>query len=496
MSPILLKNAQYLLRTDVNAALHSSQELLLLLSQEENPQLLQEYYCGVAIVFLHCNIYDKALELFLLSLKISEERQDSTYICANNNNIGGVHLMMENYEQALIYFQKALELSKSRIAAKDSVTLRSIPILYNNVGLTLGKLGKKAEGIPYIAKAIEMSALSEQYLLGQYYGNIGELYYVTGDKEKAGYYWDKSIELRQQMGDIKGLAEMDCLIASLLLKDKEYKAAKELLTRSLVSAQKVSSKQLLQKLYSLAIDFYKVENNLPAVIEYMEKLYQVKHDLVNENVLSKITSLKLEYDFDKRLTEQTNEMQKTKFRHRMTLVIVGMVVLVLILLYLLLTYRMKKIASEKKVLEKDLEIRNKEMTTSAMTLMKNTDLVQEIISRLVKLRPNLKPENEVIIRDIIRELQSLSQTDVWEEFETRFNRVHVDFYKKLKEVCPDLTPTELKVCAFLRLNMSSKEISTLIGIESKSVDIMRARIRKRLNITNTSTNLVTFLADF
>lgn len=162
----------------------------------------------------------------------------------------------------------------------------------------------------------------------------------------------------------------------------------------------------------------------------------------------------------------------------------------------LVMMRMKRIHMEKKMLEKDLEFRNREMTTTAMTLMKNADLIREIILRLMELKPNLKSENAPVVKEVIRKLQSLTQNDVWDEFEVRFNRVHVDFYRKLKEHCPDLTPTELKVCAFLRLNMSSKEISTLMGINSKSVDILRARIRKRLDMTNTNTNLITFLADF
>lgn len=77
-----------------------------------------------------------------------------------------------------------------------------------------------------------------------------------------------------------------------------------------------------------------------------------------------------------------------------------------------------------------------------------------------------------------------------------FNRVHLDFYKKLQRIAPDLTPTELKLCAFLRLNMSTKEISSLTQSSDRSIDVMRGRIRKKLNITNTTTNLITFLSEF
>lgn len=131
-----------------------------------------------------------------------------------------------------------------------------------------------------------------------------------------------------------------------------------------------------------------------------------------------------------------------------------------------------------------------------MYLMRNTDLIREVTERLIKLKPKLKSENSDVIKDIILSLESLLKNDLWSEFETHFNRVHLDFYKKLKSSCPDLTPTELKLCAFLRLNMSSKEISSISGITVKSVEVMRGRVRKKLNISNTDINLINFLSDF
>lgn len=493
---ILSDAAVQLLRTDLKAALSYSREIMLILEQVKNPEIRQVYNSRVALILLYSDVYDKALELFLESLKMSEELHDQNYICVNNNNIGGVYLKLENYEKALPYFQEALKLSKSLVVDEKNFKIEHQAIMYNNVGLVMGKLGRREEGITYLERAVEIADTLQPDMLGQYYANLTELYYLTGEREKAMLSREKSVSYLKKGNNLKGLADLDCLMASLLFNDGDYITASRLLDRSYEMAQKINSKRLLEKIYTLRLKFARKENNRDAIIENMEKLSQLKEDLVNESVLAKISSLKVRYEFDKQLVEQRNELEKIKLRHRMVLSAAGMILVVLVMLFLMLRSRIKRIRMEKKMLEKDLEFRNREMTTTAMTLIKNVDLIREIILSLMELKPNLKSENAPVVKEVIRKLQSLTQSDVWDEFEVRFNRVHIDFYKKLKENCPDLTPTELKVCAFLRLNMSSKEISTLMGINSKSVDILRARIRKRLDMTNTNTNLVTFLADF
>ena len=84
---------------------------------------------------------------------------------------------------------------------------------------------------------------------------------------------------------------------------------------------------------------------------------------------------------------------------------------------------------------------------------------------------------------------------MWEEFETRYQQVHEGFYEKIRERFPDLSPTEEKLCALLRLGMSSKEIAELSQQSVKSVEVARSRLRKKLNLTNTNVNLSTFLAN-
>lgn len=82
----------------------------------------------------------------------------------------------------------------------------------------------------------------------------------------------------------------------------------------------------------------------------------------------------------------------------------------------------------------------------------------------------------------------------WNLFEKSFNEAHENFFKKLKAQHPELVPNDLKLCAYLRMNMSSKELSSLLNISLRGVEIRRYRLRKKLEIPHDK-NLVEFLIE-
>ena len=83
----------------------------------------------------------------------------------------------------------------------------------------------------------------------------------------------------------------------------------------------------------------------------------------------------------------------------------------------------------------------------------------------------------------------------WEVFESAFDEVHEDFLNRIKSSYPNLTPKELRLCAYLRLNISSKEIAPLMNISVRGVEICRYRVRKKLEIDR-DTNMTSFIINF
>ena len=145
-------------------------------------------------------------------------------------------------------------------------------------------------------------------------------------------------------------------------------------------------------------------------------------------------------------------------------------------------------------LETEIEFKNSELASSAMNLVQKKEFILKIKETLQHLNKNEKESIDSV--DLKKLLRSLSEeeklNDEWEQFSIHFNNVHGDFLIKLSEKYPTLKAHELKLSAYLRMNLTSKEIAQLMSISVRGVEISRYRLRKKLNIP-TETNLFQFL---
>jgi DNA-binding CsgD family transcriptional regulator len=147
-------------------------------------------------------------------------------------------------------------------------------------------------------------------------------------------------------------------------------------------------------------------------------------------------------------------------------------------------------------LETEIEFKNSELATTAMHLVQKGELLIKIKDELQHLTKVSKdkadaPDVKKLIR-ILNEEDKLQEE--WEQFSVHFDKVHSDFLVTLKEKYPALRSHELKLCAYLRMNLSSKEIAQLMSISVRGVEISRYRLRKKLQLP-TETNLFQFLFD-
>jgi len=130
-------------------------------------------------------------------------------------------------------------------------------------------------------------------------------------------------------------------------------------------------------------------------------------------------------------------------------------------------------------LKQDIESKNRELNISTMSLIKKNEFLNNIKTELKKVE-NVSNLNKVI--KIID--KNLNHTDDWNVFEEAFNNADKDFLKKIKNIHPNLTHNDLRLCAYLRLNLSSKEIAPLLNISSRSVEVKRYRLRKKMNLSH------------
>ena len=150
---------------------------------------------------------------------------------------------------------------------------------------------------------------------------------------------------------------------------------------------------------------------------------------------------------------------------------------------------------EKKRLNEEIDFKNRELTTNVMYLVKKNELINFISDKLIKAQAIFKKENQKKIQKLILELQSSLDKNIWKSFEERFMDVHHDYYHKINEKYPHLTENDRKLCAFLKLNMSTKDIAAITHQNPNSIEVARTRLRKKLNISNTDISLVSFLSN-
>ncbi|MEN8224355.1 MAG: response regulator [Bacteroidota bacterium] len=143
-------------------------------------------------------------------------------------------------------------------------------------------------------------------------------------------------------------------------------------------------------------------------------------------------------------------------------------------------------------LERELHFKKKIMTENALYISRRTELGNSIIDTLRGINRATHNEYSDKIQTAIAKLRNLIQGQEWKEFELRFEEEHSKFREKIMESHPDLTPNEIKLCTFLRLNMSSKEISEITGQSVRALETARSRMRKKLELSR-SDNLVQYL---
>ncbi|MBC7722838.1 MAG: transcriptional regulator [Pedobacter sp.] len=145
-------------------------------------------------------------------------------------------------------------------------------------------------------------------------------------------------------------------------------------------------------------------------------------------------------------------------------------------------------------LEADINFKNSELASSAMHLVKKGELLNKIKSELTHIMKGL--DNPQAIAELKKLIKSLGEDDnidlEWAHFTKHFDKVHSGFLAELKEIHPNITSNELKLSAYLRMNLSTKEIAQLMNISVRGIEISRYRLRKKLSI-DTETNLFDYL---
>lgn len=508
-----------------DSALYYIRRSYEMLSEKKNIQLqitvLKEY----ALLLRTTGNPSKALEYYYNMLKLLDSekpgkaegsplynRYSEIYVM-----IGLCYMDMEYYDKALLYYRKSLDACQNAYLQDKKFPLQQRQlILYNNIGSVYLTRNNTDSAAFNFMKAIEINkSIKNESFSASLYNNMGIIFKTRKSYDSAFYYYNKALQIRQQLNDTAGMAQVLNNLGDSYFLVNDLPRAIQILTQALEFSKKSGNLVSQMKAANFLTIAFEKSGDFKRSLDYQRFYDKIRDSINSEEQLRKTANLELQYAFEKQIRE--NELQQeikliNKQRKALIFMIISAVFCSLfIILFLLnrnkniklkqiklyqesLELESRNLVLEKRNLEMELEYRNKELATHVMYLLKKNEFIASVSERLINLKKNLSLSNSAGLQTIVREMKSNIDHTVWNEFELRFQKVHQSFYDNLQARFPDLSPNERKLCAFIRLNMTIKDISAITYQSENSIRVARIRLRKKLGLERDE-NLIAFLQE-
>ncbi len=494
---ILIDLSKYYHKTDLEKSLDYSMKSLEIANESGNKYSTAKSYTEVGTAYIFIGNYEEALKNFLMGLDIFALLDEPSEEVVIYNNLGCLYDRIGNYEKALDSYFKALNIYNDQKAQNKSLeAFGEIHSLYNNIGNIYEVKNDDKNAQQYYMKGLGIALEVGDYAgQGVILNNLGKLFVKLERFDEAKVYLQKSLEAREKIDDIAGLSKTYNGFSNYYYKIRDYDKALSTADKSLQLAKEVGSYEHQMSASQLLYIIYEETDNFEKAFYTLKSYKAISDSLMNEQVVRELTQIQMQYEFDKKEKIQEADHKRKFMLYTLIISVLILGFVIIALLYWGVRNREQKNELIRKNLEQDLDLKNRELTTNVLYLIKKNDLINDISKRLLKLKSRMKEENMEPVQKIIFDLHCGVEQEVWKDFEMRFQQIHTDFYINLQNKFPDLSPGEIKLAAFLRLNMTTKEIASITGQSVKSLEVARYRLRKKLNISKKEINLINFLCE-
>ncbi|MCH2224262.1 MAG: LuxR C-terminal-related transcriptional regulator [Crocinitomicaceae bacterium] len=421
----------------------------------------------IAGLYYNKKNYQRAEEYWLKTLAYSKSK--NKYFYSNNLiNIGEIYRLKRDFKNAMICYDQAIEI-KNAIGERENLS-----IAFLNKAIIYTEMESIDSAQYYFEKAITYAnkESSECISLGSCLFHYGEFLHKKGELKKASLQYNYSLEVLDGCEDLLTMVD---LLPHLIELYRELRYEDSVF---------VTSNQLLD----ITKERYKKEKE--------------KHDFETE-ARYKVREREQLLEKEKKIIEQEVALVKKKKRIQIILLSTG--VLILLLIIWIFRQRTESLKQKNKLIEREKEIseikvtnkekenqlmkekhrlemhlKNKELATTAMNVVNKNDVLNRIHD-LLKDYPEIEEhENSKKVLNEINLSKNIERD--WNNFKLHFEKVHADFFKKLYVNYSSLTDEEIKVCSYLRIGLSTNEISQLLNILPNSVNKRRNRLRKKFGL--------------
>ncbi|MBT6439985.1 MAG: tetratricopeptide repeat protein [Flavobacteriales bacterium] len=479
----------------------------------------------LGLVHTELGNYDKGLEFLYSALNVYQRNSDKIGIAQSHNNLAINYFEQENLEEALVHYNVSL------ILFEELQNYRGIAEVTNNIGEVYLKKGNTKMAMERFQKSIELfENIGHKKGIVIIFKNMAWVNYYDGELFKARRNCLHALRENISMGDQEGEAEVLLLMGSIELKDQKPESAIDYLTEAFFIAQKINSKKFIKDGSEALYKTYTELKDYKNANRYLLYYSSIKDSLVSIEKIRAIARQNANYTLAKRksdLDHKTQEielLQQAQSLQKQKSIALSSLAILIILLGVIVWFRMrytlrkeqeivlkdKQIAESQKALieaelkntqfakeelKNRLDFKNNEIQNFALHIVEKNEFISEISSQIELLKNELK---DPIIKEKVRDLSSkvkysLSVDRERQKFQKHIKQLNSEFFLRLEQLFPSITESEKKLTALLRLNLTSKEIASILNISAKSVDMNRYRLRKKFEITKDS-SLTNFIS--
>ncbi len=471
--------------------------------------------------------YNQALSFVTDNLSWLEEIKDRPQQALVFEKIGILYMNIYDFDKAYAYLSRVLSYyEENENKLKQSIINSRIGLIFKGVD--------KAKAMEYLKKALNISyELNDSTGIARDLNNIGTIYKDRNILDTARYYFDQAMIINEKVGEWNYYATNLFNIAILEKENKNFDKAIGLFNDLIIAFDSLNDRSkytnvvlhlgdlyLISQEYNKAIPYFALSDSIgekytllnarrngnwglfkcysslgknePA-LKYLQLQYQFEDSLRSQKNIQELARLELQFKHNQLTKEKKWAQQKKSFYLYFLLIIL---LISAAYLFQLLKKQKLKVAKEqleRKVLQNELQGKERELTTFVLNMIRINEKKIRLINYLKKQKPRLKLENHDIIDTTIRDLEYDQDAQVWDEFEMRFNRVNNEFYQKLAHHYPELTNNEKRLCAFLLMNMNTKDISSITGQSTDAIGKARTRLRKKLGLTHQEESIASVL---
>lgn len=511
---------EYYSKNDQPLALSHYKKALAQKSSLHDDILIGKVHLNIGNIYFDISDHDNAFKNYFEALQLFEKSDSITLINNTKTEIGNLYIRIDQCDNGFKYlFQSLNAYSKSAEIFEPELTKT-----YQFLGIAYGSCGNLDSALYYFDKTTQFVAEQDSNVfLAGLLNNMGAIYSKKNDSEKALEYYQRSLEIFDKIGSNDGIAVSTSNIAYIHMQENNLNTAIVLYEDAIELFKENGSLYYLGRSYFNMSGIYEQQKKYKQALKYNNLYQKINDSLANSDELGRVADLQMKFEIRKKdqeikIVEQEKELieQEKKLvenekilvekdnkisQTRQYLLIGGIVLILLIGILVVRNFkislnnnRLKQqvLQQEKKQLSENLQYKNKELENFALRIIEKNELLLGLKEK-IKTLDTQKPEEIDKIKDLSISINNNLYIDEdRREFELRIDKTHQSFFAHLDQQFPTLTKNERRLCSLLVLDLSSKDIATILNISPDGVKKSRYRLRKKLNI-EAEINLSDFL---